>query len=135
MEILFVASVAPIAADPPTSQKLYVDALGLPLTGDGDYVHSEAIEGVKHFGVWPLSQAAQACFGTPEWPAGVRVPQASVEFEVADPEAVAAGGRELEEQGHELLHAAREEPWGQTVTRLLSPEGLIVGLSYAPQLH
>jgi catechol 2,3-dioxygenase-like lactoylglutathione lyase family enzyme len=135
MEILFVASVAPIAADPPTSQKLYVDALGLPLTGDGDYVHSEAIEGVKHFGVWPLSQAAQACFGTPEWPAGVRVPQASVEFEVADAEAVEAGGRELEEQGYELLHAAREEPWGQTVARLLSPEGLVVGLSYAPALH
>src|SRR4051812_21817712 len=38
MEILFVASVAPIAADPPTSQKLYVDALGLPLSGDDGYV-------------------------------------------------------------------------------------------------
>jgi catechol 2,3-dioxygenase-like lactoylglutathione lyase family enzyme len=135
MEILFVASVAPIAADPPASQKLYVDALGLPLTGDDDYVHSEAIEGVKHFGVWPLSQAAQACFGTPEWPAGVRVPQASVEFEVADPEAVEAGGRELQEQGYELLHTARKEPWGQTVARLVSPEGLIIGLSYAPSLH
>jgi catechol 2,3-dioxygenase-like lactoylglutathione lyase family enzyme len=135
MEILFVASVAPIAADPPTSQKLYVDALGLPLTGDDGYVHSEAVDGVKHFGVWPLSQAAQACFGTSEWPADVATPQASIEFELADPDAVAAGGRELEEQGHTLLHGAREEPWGQTVARLLSPEGLIVGLSFAPWLH
>jgi catechol 2,3-dioxygenase-like lactoylglutathione lyase family enzyme len=135
MEILFVASVAPIAADPPASQKLYVDALGLPLTGDAGYVHSEAVDGVKHFGVWPLSQAAQACFGTAEWPADVATPQASIEFELADADAVAAGGRELERQGHTLLHAAREEPWGQTVARLLSPEGLIVGLSFAPQLH
>src|SRR4051794_2036622 len=135
MEILFVASVAPIAADPPTSQNLYVDALGLPLTGDGDYVHSEAIDGVKHFGVWPLSEAAEACFGTTEWPGEVATPQASIEFELADPDAVAAGGRELEERGYALLHPAREEPWGQTVARLLSPEGLIVGLSFAPQLH
>lgn len=135
MEILFVASVAPIAADPSASQNLYVEALGLPLTGDGAYVHSEAVDGVKHFGVWPLSQAAQACFGTPKWPADVPTPQASIEFELADPGAVAAGGAELEERGHTLLHGAREEPWGQTVARLLSPEGLIVGLSFAPQLH
>ena len=135
MEILFVASVAPITADPPASQKLYVAALGLPLAGDGGYVHSEAVDGVRHFGVWPLSQAAQACFGTPEWPADVATPQASIEFELSDPDAVVAGGRELEERGHALLHAAREEPWGQTVARLLSPEVLIVGLSFAPSLH
>jgi hypothetical protein len=33
----------------------------------------------------PLTQAARACFGTPEWPAERPVPQASIEFEVADP--------------------------------------------------
>lgn len=37
--------------------------------------------------------------------------------------------------GYELLHAAREEPWGQTVARLQSPEGAIVGISYVPSLH
>ena len=42
---------------------------------------------------------------------------------------------ELRDTGFELLHDAREEPWGQTVARLLSPEGLIVGISYAPALH
>jgi hypothetical protein len=26
-------------------------------------------------------------------------------------------------------------PWGQTVARLLSPEGAVIGLSYAPSLH
>ncbi len=29
----------------------------------------------------------------------------------------------------------REEPWGQTVARLLSSEGSIIGISYAPSLH
>jgi hypothetical protein len=29
---------------------------------------NEQIEGSKHFAIWPLSQAAQACFGTPDWP-------------------------------------------------------------------
>jgi len=37
--------------------------------------------------------------------------------------------------GFELLHPTRQEPWGQTVVRLLSSEGLIVGVSYAPSLH
>jgi hypothetical protein len=39
------------------------------------------------------------------------------------------------ERGFALLHEAREEPWGQTVARLLSNEGAIVGISYAPSQH
>lgn len=135
MKIEFIASVAVITADPPASHRLYVDAIGLPLAGQDDYIHSENIGGCKHFGVWPLAQAAQACFGTTEWPADRPVPQASIEFEVADPEAVAAAGEELGAAGYELLHPAREEPWGQTVTRLLSSESLIIGISYASALH
>ena len=83
----------------------------------------------------PLSQAAQACFGTVQWPSDLRVPQASIEFEVAGADAVAEAARELEDRGFELLHPARTEPWGQTVARLLSIEGSIVGISYAPGLH
>ncbi len=124
-----------ITADPSASSRLYVDAIGLPLEGQDDYIHSENIGGCKHFGVWPLEQAAQACFGTSEWPPDRPVPQASIEFEVADPKAVASAGEELRGAGYELLHPAREEPWGQTVTRLLSSEGLIIGFSYAPALH
>jgi catechol 2,3-dioxygenase-like lactoylglutathione lyase family enzyme len=134
MQIEFIAGMAVVTPDPAASRTLYVEALGLPLEGD-DYVHSERIGGAKHFGVWPLAQAAQACFGAPEWPAGTTVPQASIEFEVADPAAVAAAASELRSAGFELLHDAREEPWGQTVARLLSAEGIIVGISYAPQLH
>ena len=137
MDIQFIASMAVISADPDDSRRLYVDALGLPLDhaeGD-DYLHSEHIEGSRHFGVWPLRQAAQACFGSDTWPAERVTPQASIEFEVADPTAVEAAARELEAAGHELLHDARVEPWGQTVARLLSPEHVIVGISYAPWFH
>jgi catechol 2,3-dioxygenase-like lactoylglutathione lyase family enzyme len=137
MNVQFIASVAVITADPAESRKLYVDALHLPLEaseGD-DYLHSENIGGSKHFGVWPLSQAAEACFGTPDWPDDRAVPQASIEFEVEDPDAVQAAAEELRRAGFALLHDARTEPWGQTVARLLSAEGLIVGVSYAPQLH
>jgi hypothetical protein len=114
-----------------------VGTLGLPLEGEpGDgYLHSERIDGVKHFGIWPLSQAAQACYETAEWPTDRPVPQASVEFEVADVAAVADAATELEGRGHRLLHPSRIEPWAQTVARLLSPEGLVVGVSYAPSLH
>jgi len=136
MDVLFIASVAVVTADPPASRKLFIDALGLPLEGEGDgYYSSGSIPGSKHFGVWPLSEAAQACFGTPEWPAGRVIPQASIEVEVADAEAVAAAGSELQRAGYELLHQARTEPWGQTVARLLTGDGLIVGISYAPPLH
>jgi catechol 2,3-dioxygenase-like lactoylglutathione lyase family enzyme len=138
MDIDFVASFSVIAPDPPVSRELYVDAIGLPLKAaesESDYFHSEDIEGVKHFGVWPLSSAAKACFGSDEWPDDRSVPQASVEFEVSAPEAVGEAAAELEGKGYELLHEAREEPWGQSVARLQSPESLIVGLSYAPWMH
>jgi catechol 2,3-dioxygenase-like lactoylglutathione lyase family enzyme len=137
MDIEFIATVSVIAADPAESRGLYVDALGLPLQAEqgSEYFHSEEIGGVKHFAVWPLSQAAEACFGSPEWPAVSPVPQMSVEFEVADADAVSAAAAELQEQGFELLHGARQEPWGQTVARLQTVDSLIVGISYAPSLH
>lgn len=137
MNVLFITSMSVVAADPPRSRKLFMDTLGLPLEkyAADEYYSSDHIAGSKHFGVWPLSQAAEACFGTPVWPADRVVPQASIEFEVEDAEAVAAAGSELDRAGYELLHPARTEPWGQTVTRLLTEDGLIVGISYAPSFH
>jgi uncharacterized glyoxalase superfamily protein PhnB len=82
-----------------------------------------------------LTQAAQSCFGTDTWPADRPIPQASVEFEVQDARAVQAAAEELRDAGYTLLHDARMEPWGQTVARLQTIEGLIVGISYAPSLH
>jgi catechol 2,3-dioxygenase-like lactoylglutathione lyase family enzyme len=137
MNILCIASVAVVTPDPPESRKLYVDALGLPLKAaeGSEYYSSGEVGGSNHFGVWPLSEAAQACFGTEEWPSDRTVPQVSIEFEVKSVEAVGPAAAELEQKGFELLHPAREEPWGQTVARVLSIEGSIVGISYAPFLH
>jgi hypothetical protein len=137
MDIQAIASFAIIAPNPTQSRKLFVDALALPLkkhTAD-DYYFSEQIAGSNHFGVWPLSQAAQACFGTSEWPSGRPIPQACIEFEVENTGAVNAAGKELESRGFALLHPMRTEPWGQTIVRVLSPEGVIVGVSYTPWLR
>jgi catechol 2,3-dioxygenase-like lactoylglutathione lyase family enzyme len=137
MKIEFLSTIAVIAPDPPASRRLYVDALGLPLeSGAGsEYHHSERIAGCRHFGVWPLSEAAEACFGTDRWPAELPLPQVSIEFDVESATAVSVAVLELEQAGYALLPPAREEPWGQTVARLQSPEGAIVGISYAPSLH
>ncbi|MDA8358682.1 MAG: glyoxalase [Actinomycetota bacterium] len=136
MKMEFLATVAMIAPDPASSRELYVETLGLPLRGEDDgYHHSEEIAGCKSFGIWPLTQAAKACFGTAQWPAERAVPQVSIEFDVADAASVAPAAEELEQAGYELLHGPRVEPWGQTVARLQSPEGAIVGISFAPVLH
>ena len=82
--------------------------------------------------MWPLESAAQSCFGTDRWPADVPTPQGWIEFDV---ENVRAASAVLTQRGYRLLVDTREEPWGQTVTRLLSPEGLLVGLTYTPWLR
>src|ERR1700727_317582 len=119
MEVQFVTSIAPIVRDAEGSRSFYADALGLSFEGqEGDYVFTHELEGTKHFGLWPLSEVAQACFGTTEWPSDTPIPQASIEFEVADVDAAAA---ELTAKGHHLVHSVRIEPWGQITARLLSP--------------
>ena len=137
MDIEFIASVSVITPDPARSSELYLEALGLPLQPDdtGEYLHSEELAGARHFGVWPLPQAATACFGTPTWPADRPVPQACVEYEVDGPAAVDEAERELRAAGFDVLHAARTEPWGQTVVRLQSSEGIVVGVCFTPWMH
>ncbi len=66
MDVRFIAGFGPVAPDLGASRAFYIDALGLPLTGDasqlldGDasYLHTTAVEGAKHFAVWPLAEAA-----------------------------------------------------------------------------
>jgi uncharacterized glyoxalase superfamily protein PhnB len=62
----------------------------------------------------------------------VPAPHAWIEFDVED---VAAASAVLKQRGYTLLVEAREEPWGQTVTRLLSPEGLLVGITRTPWMR
>jgi catechol 2,3-dioxygenase-like lactoylglutathione lyase family enzyme len=133
MNVQFVTSIAPIVRDAQASRSFYRDALGLTFEGEeGDYVFTHELEGTKHFGLWPLSEAANACFGITEWPAEIPVPQASIEFEVPD---VAAAAAELTADGYRLIHEARTEPWAQITARLLSPEGLLVAVCYTPSFH
>ena len=133
MNILFVSSFSPIVRDVAATHALYRDALGLAFEGEvGDYVFTEKLDGVKHFGLWPLSEAADACFGAPEWPADMMTPQASIEFEVLDPPAAAG---ELQAAGYQLIHETRTEPWGQIIARVLDPNGLIVGVCFTPWMH
>ena len=133
--VLFVAGFGPIVRDVDSSVALYRDALGLPLEAgseEPDYFHAGGISGVKHFALWPLYKAATSCFGTPEWPADVPAPNAWIEFDVAD---IHAATKTLKARGYRLLVSARNEPWGQTVTRLLSPEGVLVGVTLTPFLR
>lgn len=59
-------------------------------------------------------------------------PHARLEFDVED---VATASADLTAQGCKLLVDSRKEPWGQTVTRLLSPEGVLVGVIFTPWLR
>lgn len=93
---------------------------------------SDDIAGAKHFGVWPLSDAAQSCFGLATWPHTHPVPQATIEFEVDDVESAA---QELVASGHQLVHATRTEPWGQVIARLQTPDGLLIGVCFTPWLR
>lgn len=133
IKVLFVAGFGPIVQEHQASKDFYARSLGLALEEDADgYMHTGKIEGVKHFALWPLSQAALSCFGRHTWPSDVPAPQAWLEFDVED---VQAATEELKKLGYKLLVAARKEPWGQTVTRLLSPEGLLVAVSYTPAMR
>jgi catechol 2,3-dioxygenase-like lactoylglutathione lyase family enzyme len=134
VKVLFVAGVSPIVKDRDASLRFYKDALGLPLNVDAeyDYVAMSDFDGLKHLGLWRLSEAAEACFGTTEWPADIPEPQATVEFDVDDVDAAAA---EMTAAGYTLLHEPRTMPWGQRIVHVMSPEGLLVGLTVTPAMR
>lgn len=136
MQVSFVAGFGPIVRDPEAARAFWGAGLGIALREAApNYWTNDDLEGVKAFALWPLDQAAESCFGTAPWPADLPAPQAWVEFDVASPEAVAAAVAELEAAGHRVLRGAHVEPWGQTTSRLLSPEGLLVGVTYTPWMH
>lgn len=133
IKVLFIAGFGPIIRDNDASRRLYMDALGISFKEEeGGYLHTEEVEGAKAFALWPLSQAAESCFGSKEWPDDIPVPNAWLEFDVED---IGAATEELQIQGYKLLVSARKEPWGQTVTRFLSPEGILVGVTHTPWMR
>ncbi len=136
MKIGFVAGFGPIVRDVDASRAFWGTGLGITLEEAApSYWTSDHLDGVKAFALWPLAQAAESCFGANTWPQDVPAPQAWIEFDVESPQAVADAVAELQAAGHRLLRGAQEEPWGQTTSRLLSPEGLLVGITYTPWMH
>jgi len=131
-KVLFVAGFGPIVRDISDSHKFYLDTLGLSFEKQGDYLHTDKLKGVKHFALWPLSQAAESCFGSGQWPSEIPVPQGWLEFDVDNMDHAT---NELEKSGYKLLTRAKKEPWGQIVTRLLSPEGLLVAVTVTPGMQ
>lgn len=132
-KVLFIAGFGPIVRDADASGKLYREVLGISFKEEsGGYLHTEALRGAKTFALWPLSQAAKSCFGRDSWPSDTVVPQAWLEFDVDSVENATA---ELEARGYRMLVKNKKEPWGQTVSRLISPEGLLVGITFTPALR
>ena len=121
VEVLFVAGFGPITRSTNTSSAFYQTALGLPLKameGNEEYLLTDVdqLKGVKHFALWPLSQAATSCFGQEQWPADLPIPQAWIEFEVRD---IEAATQALLTQGYTLLIANRMEPASNTAYKII----------------
>ena len=133
MNVLFIAGYGPITTNTRESTAFYRDSLGLSFhEEEGGYFHTEDLKGAKTFAIWPLSQVAESCFSVDTWPSDVPIPTSWLEFDVED---VSAASEELKAKGYKLLVTSREEPWGQIVSRLLSPEGILVGLTYTPAMR
>lgn len=132
-KVLFIAGFGPIVRKPAESRKLYGQTFGIQFKEEtGGYLHTEAMEGAKTFALWPLPQAAQSCFGKDAWPDEIPVPQAWLEFDV---DSVEKATVELESRGYRMLLKNKKEPWGQTVSRFLSPEGLLIGVTFTPMMR
>ena len=83
INILFIAGFGPIVRETAESRRLYSELFGIPFKEEsGGYLHTEALTGAKSFALWPLSQAAQSCFGKDSWPDDIPAPQAWLEFDV-----------------------------------------------------
>ncbi len=133
IEVLFVAGFGPIVRETVKSRKLYSEVLGIAFKEEsGGYLHTEALQGAKTFALWPLSHAAHSCFGSDSWPEDIPAPHGWLEFDVGSVEQATAV---LESQGYRILVKNKKEPWGQTVTRFLSPEGLLVGITVTPSMR
>jgi len=133
VKILFIAGFGTIVRDVTASRKLYNELLGIDFKEEGGgYLHTEALKGANSFALWPLSQAARSCFGKDSWPDDIPLPQAWLEFDV---ESVERATTALESRGCRMLVKNKKEPWGQTVSRFLAPEGLLVGITRTPSMR
>jgi hypothetical protein len=111
LRILFIAGFGPIVQECSESRKLYGEVLCIPFKEESDgYLHTEAVKGANSFALWPLSQAAQSCFGKDSWPNEIPVPQAWLEFDV---DSVEEATVELASRGYRMLVKNKKEPWAR----------------------
>ena len=136
MKPSFVAGFGPIARDVDESLAFWGEGLGIEF-GEAapGYWTNDHLGGVKAFALWPLAHAAESCFNTDAWPADLPQPHAWLELDVESAGAVAPTAAEMVARGHRLLVETKVEPWAQTVVRLLSPEGILVGIVSTPWMH
>ena len=133
IRVSFIAGFGPIVREAMASRKLYNEILGIGFKEEnGGYLHTEALKGAKSFALWPLSQAAQSCFGKDSWPREIPEPQAWLELDVDD---VEKATDELQSHGYRMLVRNRKEPWGQIVSRFISPEGLLIGVTFTSSMR
>lgn len=112
LKVLFLAGFGPIVRDTADSRKLYADTLGIRFKEEsGEYLHTEAVPGAKTFALWPLSQAAESCFGTASWPDNIPAPHAWLEFDVDNVKTATAT---LESRGYRILVNNKKEPWDRS---------------------
>jgi catechol 2,3-dioxygenase-like lactoylglutathione lyase family enzyme len=136
VKVSFIAGFGPIIRDADQSLGFWRDGVGIELEEAAPgYFTNDDLDGVKAFALWPLTQAAESTFGSPEWPADLPAPQTWLEVDVESADAVAAAVQEMEAAGHRILRGPHQEPWGQTTSRLLSPEGLLIGITFTPWMH
>jgi catechol 2,3-dioxygenase-like lactoylglutathione lyase family enzyme len=136
MKIMFVAGFGPIVRNVQDSRAFWGESLGIPFEeADPQYFTNDSLDGVKTFALWPLTQAAQSTFGADTWPKDIPAPQTWLELDVASAAAVSEAVEQLRAEGHRVLRGAEVEPWGQTTSRVLSPEGLLIGITYTPSMH
>lgn len=114
IDVLFVAEFGPISQNAEVSSGFYIQVLALPLKpmeGNSDFLLSEnRLKGVKHFAIWPLSQAATSCFGSEERPAEHPIPQGWIEYEVQD---LDSATRILSERGIACWWLTAQSPGGK----------------------
>lgn len=136
MRVSFVTGFGPVVRDVESSRQFWGLGLGIELERVApNYWTTETLDGVKAFTLWPLWQAADSCFGSDVWPDAIPEPQAWMEVDVESHEAVHAAVEELEAAGNRVLRGTRGEPGGRTTARLLTPEGLLVGITHTPWMH
>ena len=129
------AGFGPLVKDHAASRAFYVDALGLPLelqSGIEGYYHSEKLDGVRHFALWPLSEAARSCFGVSAWPADVPEPHSWLEFDVEDVRLAADALKSGDTNFSSSLARSRGDRQSRACLAL---KEILVGLTFTPWLR